>query len=142
MCILALVVVSCSAAVALGVPVDPNNPNGIVAIVGNAGWPTILCADGAPYIMQIAVESGRVDRVYWDSPSTNETGPVPVPIADILDWTPRLLQTRSGTIYVYDGNNEAWYDVSPGATVELAPCQELPIGISPTSLGALRSMFR
>lgn len=123
-------------------PVDPGNPNGIVAVVGATEWPTILCADGAPYIMQIGVQSGVVVRVYWEPLNPSESGPVPVPIEQILDWTPRLLQTRGGEIYVYDGNNRAWYNVSPGAAVELAPCAGEPVTQGSGAFGLLKVLFR
>ena len=128
---------------ALAVPVDPNALDGVAAITtasidgqSNTVF-LILCTDGKVYDL-----SGSGPYGYAWSPN-NGFNDVPIPVSEILDWTPMGFRTHSGLIYVSTRNDPQtkWRIVGQDQLIAPIPCQE-PVPLTPESIGDIKSMFR
>jgi hypothetical protein len=110
----------------LSVPVDPNAPDEIAAILAIGIAP--------PHVLRT---NGEVYQYDYDGPSWYRVPhlDVPVPVSEIADW-------QLGTVITHSG--DWWYkDMGAGGTWELVPRPEWsPIQSSPQSLGSVKDQFR
>ena len=131
------------AASASGIPLDLTNPNGIAAVyvqgnLNSAAFTFIVCTDG---------------RVYFWGPGMSSWTPTtaaPVPVAEVVDWTPWSIKTRSGQWFwrpdVLGGADRPWVEISASTTrpayyPPFFSCYD-PTRAEPGSLGSLKSQFR
>ncbi len=123
----------------LAVPVNPVAPDGIAAAfveMHDAYWLAtnnfklwVLCTSGDVYFL-----TGVISSAQWTLWSSLHP---PVPLTDILDWTPICLQTKTGGRWVYlEVAGEDFWRPLPGI-----PC-EPPVPTIPKSLGALKRGYR
>jgi hypothetical protein len=115
---------------ALAWPVDPNAENGIAVLYSGGGSTYVaLCTDGEIYTTNSGLTWVLTSPEQWPRP--------PIPVADILDWTPRLLIDRDGAIWAFqwDGVGQ-WIQ---GGT--LPSCSEV-VRAEQESLGSVKQMFR
>ena len=108
------------ATTAHSVPVDPDHPSGIVAVMAS----TIMCQDGSVWAISATPP-------VWNQLPID---PVPVPLEDIREWNVAEFITHSGTYWWWYEN--AWHS----AAID-PPCQA-NVGSDAESLGNIKSLFR
>jgi hypothetical protein len=112
---------------ALGVPVDPEAPDGIAAYFfeGEKLW--ILCSDGTTYYTY------SHDDFNWQHHGEN----LPVPLNQIADWGVFFLVTKGGEYWRSPlGSGTTW------SLIETFPCSPGQVGTKSKSLNDLKARFR
>ncbi len=133
--------VICCSSVAVAVPVDSDDEDGIAVVYvafedDNIFRVYILCSNGDVHRLQVVPGS----YTYWQQePNTCHT--VPAPVADIADWTPISITTVDGTRYIFvvGGNPSDWYQIGAD-TIPPAPCEASPV--EKASLGGIKTKFK
>lgn len=128
---LILIVLLVLASSANAVPVNPTSVNGVAAIDYIA-----LNSGSTEYRDIYVLGTNGIVCLYklgFQGPGWQEIGPVPVPVQDISDWTPRLLVTQTGDVWVL---NAQWQNIGP------APCASTPVPSDSETMGSVKSLYR
>lgn len=125
--ILAAAVTLATAISAAAVPVDPSNASGAAAVIGPD-------AIGSPYVLATTGDVYRLDNQAWawvHDPYFD----VPIPVAEIQDWTPSFIVATNGTWwYRRPGAGEVW---------EIVPTLPFPpVATNTRTLGDVKKGYR
>jgi len=112
------------------VPVNPSSPDGIAALywVNQQCW--ILTTTGHMWIVDVS--SGTPVCTSGDA----EPG-LPIPVAEIKDWSWGIMMSRDGLIWYYAGPGEtaSWHSAA-------IPCLEAPIPTENKTFGGIKEKYR
>jgi hypothetical protein len=124
--LLVLVLVS-SSVTALCARVDPNSTTGIAASVIDGANVFILCTSGEVWVC--GSDDWAQNSLY--PPTT------PIPVAEIVDWTPMLFLAVDGTVWRFnwDGDSNYWTQSPP------PPCGDV-VNTNGVRSGDFKAMFR
>jgi hypothetical protein len=128
----------------LAAPVDPLAASGIAADIvkvtgahpnGVLRW--VLCTDGSMYYFEGAMFS------YVTPTWAPMDRPIPVAVSDMADWTPEVIRTRDGHVWIWMAYDDqyAWREWGVSPVLPTAPCETVT-AVEPSSLGKLKSLFR
>ena len=131
-------------AISLSVPVDPDNPNGFAAsyVWSESGGlhMIVLCTSGNIVRLQ---RGGMNTEYVWQLPDSHWPQDVPVPVSDILDWTPLSLTTHSGQLFMFSKDVDfQWHLVGADNHFPLLPCVPGPVESGEETWGGVKSQFR
>lgn len=114
----------------------------------NGGWRTVLCTNGDICYITFEYNNMTFDSVHPCSWSCSPAG-LPVPLQDILDWTPQIqtnngpalgvITTRSGQLFI--GRTNGWLAVDTNASFPPLPCGSA-VNSQENTLGGVKSLFR
>lgn len=119
---------------ASAVTVNPDAPNGIAAIYFQQ-WD-----GGADYVRFVEVLG--TDGTVWSRGIYNNSGPwapglsLPVPVAEVSNWTPGFFVTHDGRYHGHDSGGAGWVEV------EAPPCAAEPVSGTTQTLGSVKSLYR
>lgn len=117
------------------ISLDLDNPNGIAALYSvssavDEGQTFVVCSDGTGYHLEIQ------ETASW-LPFTAS----PVPLSEVMDWTPWMLYTTDGRWYARSGVSQPWEQFGVDIQIAPPPCYS-PVGASTESAGSLKAKFR
>jgi len=120
---------------AQAVKLDLDNPNGIAALYsmgsGIAENRTfVVCTDGTGYHMEVQ------EFTTWEPFVVS-----PVPIAEVVEWTPWMLYTTDGRWFARHSVAAVWEVMGVELTAPAPPCFE-PVGSENQSFGDMKQMFK
>lgn len=136
---LAAIILAMVASTATAMPLDLDNPNGIAAIfvVPNGtslGWTFVVCTNGTGYFY------GSYPESQW-----SEFLPAPVPLADVADWTPWVLYTKTGAWW-YRRSTIAqdlpWIQMGTSEMAPPVPPCFMPLKAEQAPMGKVKALFR
>ena len=132
---LAAVVMALVASTAVAMPLDLDNPSGIVAIYaggdeGNARGIYVVCIDGTGNW----TAGGQTWMAFT---------PSPVPLSEIADWTPWVIRTTDGRwFWRLDTTNDQVAPWEQAGVDTLTPSCNSPIKTDQAPLGKVKSLYR
>lgn len=116
------------AAPSLAVPVNPDPDAGTAAVLMAHGHTFVLCSEGYCYVLE-----DHGDGTYsW---AQDQAGQLPLPLADIADWTPERFLTFDGQLWDWVNEGVGWVQV------DTWPCEQV-ISADHPGLGAVKDLFR
>ena len=120
---------------AQAVKLDLDNPNGIAALYsmgsGIAENRTfVVCTDGTGYHMEVQ------EFTNWEPFVVS-----PVPIAEVVEWTPWMLYTSDGRWFARHSVMAVWEEMGVELTAPAPPCFE-PVESDKQSFGDMKQMFK
>lgn len=126
-------------------PVDPDQESGVASQVfvmpgGGGVRLVVLATDGRIWYLE-RLPSGGAYEYGWIGTEGGWPSAVPVPVAEILDWTPWCLALRSGAVLVWNNVDLEWQTM--GTPGQIAPLPGIvPVAPEVGSLGSVKSLFR
>jgi hypothetical protein len=135
--ILAAIILALVASSAAAMKLDLNNPNGIAALYvtsDNGGISCalnyVVCTNGTGYMVPNH-ESGA-----WVA-----FNPSPVPLAEVVEWTPWTLYTTDGRWFVRTSAPDAWEQMGVDTGIPTPPCF-VPVKTDQAPMGKVKALFR
>jgi len=115
-------------------PLDLANPNGIAAlyVVGSGiaeDQTFVVCTDGRGYYTEIT------EANTWVLSQV-----APVPLSEVVDWTPWILYTTDGRWFARSSVPDAWEEMGVDMATPPPPCFA-PVGTGNRSLGAIKGKY-
>lgn len=123
------------AASAGAVQLDLDNPNGIAALYVSAtgvqeDQTFVVCTDGTGYHLEIQEASVWIPFVVS-----------PVPLADLIDWTPWIIYTADGRWFARGAVGDVWEEMGIDMATTPPPCYQ-QVGTELRSLGDIKQLYR
>ena len=120
---------------ASAIPLDLDNPNGIAVLYSTGGaigedQTYVVCVDGTGYRLRI---EETTDWVPFN--------PSPVPLSDVMNWTPWMLYTNDGRWFARGSSTDPWEEFGVDIQIPIPPCYQA-VANEKQSLGSLKSNFR
>jgi hypothetical protein len=124
-----------AAPAALGVPLDLDNPQGIAALYSVGGGPGedhsfVVCTDGTGYRLEVQANATWTEFVAS-----------PVPLGEVVDWTPWLLCTTDNRWFARSDVRSPWEEFGVDLDIPAPECLQ-PVGVRGKGLGALKEVFK
>ena len=124
-----------AAAPAMGMKLDLDNPNGIAAMFPSSEGRDeditfIVATDGSGYYGEVQ-EYGT-----WFT-----FNPSPVPLEEVVDWTPWILYTVDGRWFARGDATGVWEEMGVDMEMPTPPCFQ-PVANETTPLGGVKGLYR
>lgn len=129
----------CAASSAGAVTLDLNSPDGIAALYVVGDGPALdtayfVCVNGDGYTWELGTAGGA-----WST-----FNPSPVPLAEVADWTPWIVRTTDGRIFLRGATADhvSWEQMGVHAGIPPLPPCFVPVGAEVEALGKVKSLYR
>jgi hypothetical protein len=134
---LAAIIVALVASSAAAVPLDLDNPNGIAALYTTGtsnqfSMVYVVCTDGSAYF-------GAGGSSTWQT-----FIPAPVPLSQVVDWTPWMLYTTDGRWFMEGAPspNSSWELMDGTHGTYMPPPCFGPVKTDQAPMGKVKALFR